>query len=167
MNSSSWDRFRKQQAAERAQLHRLLAGADPLLSKCRETPPSEIELSALAAVLHSFYNGVENIFKRVLVEIDRETVGGEAWHRDLLLRMTQAKPERPAVLSHDLHEVLLDYQGFRHFFRHAYAFDLDWQKMSPLVFRLNETLRQLEVAVDAFLAADCNCCDLPPKDGLG
>jgi hypothetical protein len=56
----------------------------PLLSKCRETVPTDIELSALAAVLHSFYTGVENIFKRLAVEVDGQPPQGEAWHRDLL-----------------------------------------------------------------------------------
>ena len=65
MNSSEWDKFRKQQAAEREQLQRLLSGIHDLLIKCRDTAPTEIELSALAATLHSFYTGVENIFKRV------------------------------------------------------------------------------------------------------
>jgi len=73
MSSSGWDRFRKQQAAEREQLARLLATMRPLLATCRETTPTDIELSALAAVLHSFYTGVENIFKRVAVELDGRT----------------------------------------------------------------------------------------------
>ncbi|HMC27893.1 MAG TPA: hypothetical protein VKM56_08890 [Verrucomicrobiae bacterium] len=153
MNSSGWDKFRKQQAAERAQLQRLLAGARPLLSKCGETVPSEIELAALAAVLHSFYTGIENILKRVAVELDREPVGGEAWHRDLLSRMTQRHRQRAAVLSSALHDRLLDYLGFRHFFRHAYSFDLDWPKMSPLVLRLQKTFHEVETALDDFLAS--------------
>ena len=70
MNSSAWDKFRKQQAAEREQLRRLLTGLQPLLIKCRETPPNQIELAALAALLHSFYTGVENIFKRAAVELE-------------------------------------------------------------------------------------------------
>ena len=69
MNSSEWDRFSKQQAAEREQLRRLLSAAQPLLAKCRDAAATEIELSALAATLHSFYTGVENIFKRVAVEL--------------------------------------------------------------------------------------------------
>jgi hypothetical protein len=68
MNSSGLDKFRKQQATEREQLRRLLAGMHELLAKCRTTAPTEIELSALAATLHSFYTGVENIFKRLAVE---------------------------------------------------------------------------------------------------
>ena len=87
MNSFAWDKFRKQQAAEREQLQRLLSGIHPLLAQCRTTAPTEIELSALVATLHSFYTGVENIFKRVTVELDGEPVRGDAWHRELLLRM--------------------------------------------------------------------------------
>jgi hypothetical protein len=33
MNSSEWDKFRKQQAAEREQLQRLLSGIQRLLTK--------------------------------------------------------------------------------------------------------------------------------------
>jgi hypothetical protein len=151
MNSSAWDKFRKQQATEREQLQRLLSGIHSLLSKCRDTVPTGIELSALAATLHSFYTGVENIFKRVSVELDGEPVRGENWHRDLLLHMKTPTAQRPALLPEELHDALLDYLRFRHVFRNAYSFDLDWRKMSPLVLKLEETFRQLEHALDAFL----------------
>ncbi len=151
MNSFEWDKFRKQQAAEREQLQRLLSGIGGLLIKCRTTDPTEIELSALAATLHAFYTGVENIFKRVAMELDGEPVRGEAWHRELLLRMKTATGSPPAVLAEELHDGLNEYLRFRHVFRHAYSFDLDWQKMSPLVLRLEETFLKLEQALDDFL----------------
>ena len=151
MNSSAWDKFRKQQATEREQLQRLVSGMNRLLAKCRTTDPTEIELSALAALLHSFYTGVENIFKRVTVELDGEPVRGDAWHRELLLRMKTSTANRPMLLSEELHDSLNEYLRFRHVFRHAYSFDLDWQKMAPLVLRLEETFQKLEKALDAFL----------------
>jgi hypothetical protein len=43
------------------------------------------------------------------------------------------------------------YLRFRHVFRNAFSFDLDWQKMSPLVLRLEETFKKLENAFDDFL----------------
>jgi hypothetical protein len=154
MNSSGWDRFRKQQAAEREQLQRLLSGVQGLLTKCRDTAPTEIELSALAATLHSFYTGVENIFKRVAVELDGETLRGDSWHRELLLRMKTPTARRPALLSEELHDALHEYLRFRHVFRNAYSFDLDWRKMSPLVLRLEETFEKLANALDVFLKYD-------------
>ncbi len=151
MNSSEWDRFRKQQAAEREQLQRLLSGVRGLLTRCRSTAPTEIELSAPAATLHSFYTGVENIFKRVAVELDGEPVRGDSWHRELLLRMKAPTARRPALLSEETHDTLNEYLRFRHVFRNAYSFDLDWQKMSPLVLRLEETFRDVERALDGFV----------------
>ena len=151
MNSSAWAKFRKQQATEREQLQRLLAGIHGLLTQCRTTAPTEIELSALAALLHSFYTGVENIFKRVAVELDGEQVSGEAWHRELLRRMKSPSAHRPALLTEELHDTLNEYLRFRHVFRIAYAFDLDWQKMSPLVLRLEETFKLLEAALNDFV----------------
>jgi hypothetical protein len=46
---------------------------------------------------------------------------------------------------------LNEYLRFRHVFRNAYSFDLDWRKMSPLVLRVEETFQKLENAVDDFL----------------
>ncbi len=54
-----WDRLRRQVTLERQQLRRLLDVHRPLLDKCAASPPNDIELSALASMLHSFYNGVE------------------------------------------------------------------------------------------------------------
>jgi hypothetical protein len=151
MNSSEWDKFRKQQATEREQLQRLLSGIQPLIAKCRDTAPTEIELSALAAALHSFYTGVENIFKRVAFELDGQTVRGDAWHRELLLRMRTPTAHRPPLLSEELHDTFNEYLRFRHVFRNAYSFDLDWRKLSPLVLRLEETFQKLENTLDEFL----------------
>ena len=148
---SEWHKFRKQQAAEREQLRCLLSRLQQLLAKCRDTAPTEIEVSALAATLHSFYTGVENIFKRVAVELDGEPVRGDAWHRELLHRMKTATARRPALLSEELHDTLNEYLRFRHVFRNAYSFDLDWRKMSPLVLRLEETFQKLGNALDDFL----------------
>jgi hypothetical protein len=68
-NCSVWHKLRKQVTVERQQLHRLLETFRPLIERSAVSPPDDIELSALAAMLHSFYNGFENIFKRVAAEL--------------------------------------------------------------------------------------------------
>lgn len=46
-------------------LRELLDSFRPLLEKAQESEPNYVEMSALTAMLHSFYTRVENIFKRI------------------------------------------------------------------------------------------------------
>ncbi len=42
---------------------------------------------------------------------------------------------------------------FRHVFRHAYTFDLRWDRMKTLVLGCEETLRLVEGELDGFFKA--------------
>ena len=146
-----WDRLRKQFEVEIEQLQRLLATHVPLLEQSKEAAPTEIELSALAAMLHSFYTGIENIFKRVALEVDKTVPRGEFWHRELLERVSHRNQFRPPVISPGLKEKLRDYLEFRHVFRQAYSFQLRWEKMRPLVSDCEQILHSLQNELEAFL----------------
>jgi hypothetical protein len=146
-----WDKLCKQIDVERHQLHRLLETHRPVLEKCAVSPPSEIELSGLAALLGSFYNGVENILKRTAAELGDPLPSGEAWHKELLDEMAEATAHRKAVITAALRGRRKEYMEFRHFFRHAYVFTLRWDRMKGLVLGCEETLRQLEAQLDSFL----------------
>ncbi|MBZ5542797.1 MAG: hypothetical protein LAO07_03850 [Acidobacteriia bacterium] len=146
-----WDKLRKQIGVELEQLDRLFEVHRPLLNKTREIPPNDIELSALAAFLHSFYTGIENIFKRVAVEVDGLPPQGESWHRELLASMAERAAARPPVISPDLGARLMEYLQFRHFFRHAYSFLLQWSKMRPLIAGCEDTLAKFRAEIESFL----------------
>lgn len=51
-------------------LRELILSHRPLIEKLKESVPDQIDLSAAAAMLHSFYNGIENIFKRIAKRIE-------------------------------------------------------------------------------------------------
>ncbi|MDW8389500.1 MAG: hypothetical protein RMK84_05205 [Oscillochloridaceae bacterium] len=53
------------------QLDQLLAAYEPLLQRVRHQPPDLVELTALASILHSFYNGLENIFTTIARYLDQ------------------------------------------------------------------------------------------------
>jgi hypothetical protein len=145
------DKLRKQIAVERQQLNRLIDEHRPLLERCASTAPNTIEVSALATFLHSFYSGIENSLKRIVIEVDGGPPSGEGWHRQLLTTAAADTELRPAVLSKALYEVLSEYLAFRHFFRQAYSFHFDWSKMSHLVLNAEQTMSLFETEVNTFL----------------
>jgi hypothetical protein len=89
---------------------------------------SVLELGGTACLLSSFYHGVENILKQALVALGTALPSGPAWHRDLLQLACDHD-----IVSAQLRDRLAPYMAFRHFFAHAYGFDLDPQKLIPLV----------------------------------
>ena len=61
MNSSAWDKFRKQQPTEREQLQLWCLEFADFWPNAAPPPRLKLNLSSLAAWLHSFYTGVENV----------------------------------------------------------------------------------------------------------
>jgi len=62
-------------------------------------------------MLHSFYNGIENAFKRIAEEFGGRSPRSESWHRDLLDSMNRPGKDRPAVISDSMVELLDSYLG--------------------------------------------------------
>lgn len=148
---------------ELEQLSHLLEVHRELVLKSQDCVPSSVELSALAMMLHSFYTGVENIFKRITVDSGDQILSGENWHRALLDSMLRSASSRPIVISPETHESLGDYRAFRHVFRNAYSFDLDWGKLAPLVADCDSTLKRLNAELRLFLENETD----PKGDGRG
>ncbi len=123
-----WPDVEEQVAVERAHLDQLFVAYQAVISKSSQQEPDFIELSALATMLHSFYTGLENIFKRIALEIDGHIPSGIASHSDLLIVMTQTTANRPLVISEALRTRLSAYLSFRHVFRHTYSFQLSGTK---------------------------------------
>jgi len=89
---------------------------------------SALELAGAAAILHSFYNGMEKILKQVVRSRQVEVPEGPSSHRalvDMAVRM--------GLLSTATASELAPFLAFRHFFRHSYALDLSADQMEPLV----------------------------------
>ncbi len=106
-------------------------------------PPEEtLLLYGAAALIESFYTGIE----KALTRIARQFGGlpdGEAWHRQLLRDASLDVPSlRPAVLSQQGVAGLEPYLAFRHRFRNLYVFDLE---VMPIVQLLNQATTAWQV----------------------
>jgi hypothetical protein len=116
-----------------ADIEELLSSYDVLFMCVNQRTPDKIELAALGSVLQSFYNGVEGVFLLIAKQVDGNVPIDPAWHQALQNQMTEANAKRVAVLSSETADRLSMYMKFRHFFRHAYSFQLSWPRMEQLV----------------------------------
>jgi hypothetical protein len=89
---------------------------------------SVLELAGTAALLHSFYNGLENILKQILRDRGATLPQGASWHKELIEEALKKN-----ILPADLKANIGLYLAFRHYFSHAYALDLYADRMEPLV----------------------------------
>ena len=104
---------------------------------------TSVERTALGSVLQSFYTGVEHIFQTIAKRVDLDMPTGEEWHRELLSRMVRSTERRDPVISEGTAELLKPYLGFRHVYRHAYSFRLEWVQMRNLVWDLSVVWQQV------------------------
>ena len=104
---------------------------------------STLELAGVAALLHNFYNGLENVLKQVFKAKGMKIPSGNSWHRDLLLSASKSD-----IISVELGTDLSRFLAFRHFFSHAYALDLYPERMEPLVQDAGKTFERFRMQID-------------------
>ncbi len=144
--------FNRKITFEISEIETLLGHASILLEKCKLQEPDFIELSAVGSTLHSFYNGLENIFLLIRKEIDKKNDTSGRWHSELLDSMFKETENRTAVLDESLRQQLSDYMGFRHFFRHAYGYHLRWDLAKPLLDNLPAVWESTKNCILKFIA---------------
>jgi len=122
---------------EISQIDKLLNDSKPLLDLYKIKTPDFIEMSAGAMTLHSFYNGIENILTLIFKFYDGQLPNSNKWHMEILERAFVCDEKRKNIFSIDLQTRLEEYLKFRHFVRHSYGFQLEWERMEDLTNGIN------------------------------
>lgn len=123
----------------------------PLVSKSPDAAVGVIETAAACALLHSFYTEIEKILKLIAREWDGSVPSSDSWHKDLLIQMSKPAPLRPAVISGTPVETLSEFLAFRHLFRGASIALMRWEKLFPLIAKVNQTYDDAKSEIEAFV----------------
>ena len=112
----------------------------------------DVYIDSVALNLLGFYTGIEHIFEVIATEIDGSIPSGSRWHKDLLEQMSLSIPQiRPALISQETEERLLEFLSFRHLVRNVYTFNLDIERVERLVKMLGKTFQGFLEEIDRFL----------------
>ncbi len=129
-------------------LERLAAEMSEVL---RQPSPTFLETRAAGSILHDFYSGIEKIFRRIALRVDRDIPSGDDWHTVLLKRMgIPVDGIRPPVISEGLTDQLGEYLRFRHLFRNIYGFELRWERCKILGMMMDKVLRAFKKEIEDF-----------------
>jgi len=122
-----------------------------LISSLPASKVGDIETAAACAMLHSFYTEIEKVLRLVARDWDGQIPSADAWHKELLNQMSVPTNSRPAVLTLGLVETLSEFLAFRHLFRGASIALMRWEKLSPLVARVDQTYSQTVKEIESFV----------------
>lgn len=119
-----------------------------IFEKIKVQEPDLFDMTIIGSVLHSFYNGIENIFEIIAKNIDKSIPTGNKSHQELLHQMASENNKRNELISEELYFRLREYATFRHFYKHAYSFQLNWLKMKPLVDNMYFTWDEVKASLN-------------------
>ena len=136
---------------EISRIEKLLNDAKPLLDLCKLKKPDFVEITATAQILHSFYNGVESVVILFLKNIGEKVPNDNRWHKSLFEIMFGHNSKKIAIIRNDIKKPLEKYMYFRHFIRHSYSSELDWNEMEILIKNLEEIWKTIKTDFELFI----------------
>jgi hypothetical protein len=136
---------------EISRIDKSLDSVKPLLDLCRIKEPDVIEITAVAQVLHSFYNGVESVILLIFKNMNEKLPNDLKWHKTLFEMSFGINSKNVKIIRVDIKNKLEKYLLFRHFIRHSYTPELDWNEMGPLIKEIKEIWEIIKTDFEIFL----------------
>ncbi|MCX6155216.1 MAG: hypothetical protein NT007_13765 [Candidatus Kapabacteria bacterium] len=123
----------------------IASDVETLLTEVADSTPNNIHKTALGGLAAQFYNGIENIIKRIHKNYNIPLPKGDDWHISILERFSnESEIDFPIKFSNDLLEKLTNYRRFRHYFFQGYSHNLNWEILTNGVKDIKEVLEQFK-----------------------
>lgn len=114
--------------------------------------PNVREKTAAGAFLAQFYNGIENLLKRISKYYNIDIPKGENWHVELFKRFCYPPmPPLPELFKDELPALMAPYRRFRHVFFHGYGFQLEWEQMQGGILNISKVFNKFQGNLNTFL----------------
>jgi hypothetical protein len=109
-------------------LERTVADVEGLLAMISDRAPNSVERAAAGTFLAQFYNGIENILKRICVAHNVTVSQGDQSHAELFqMFCSNQGTNLPMLFPDNIRGDFSILRRFRHFFFHGYSFQIEWE----------------------------------------
>ena len=130
----------------------IVAELQSLYADVADREPTLREKTAAAGFLAQFYNGVENILKRISLYHDVPLPTGENWHVNLFKNFTIDGPDQlPNLFTEQTASLMAPYRRFRHVAFHSYGFQFNWRYMAEGVGQIGSVFNQFKESLHQYL----------------
>lgn len=132
----------------KSEIHSQLNEIDKIYNKLkeREKANDKYVIETIAYQLHNLYCAYEDLFKIVAKTFENNITDDAKFHIELLKRMAiSIEGVRPSLISEESFKLLDTLRSFRHFFRHAYSYELDERKVKIVLedaYKLKEIFKK-------------------------
>ena len=83
---------------------------------------------------------MENIFRRIALDVDLRMPDGSRWYKELLTQMAEPQAERQPVISQETFETLEELLAFRHIFNNIYGEELVYEQTERNANQISQLL---------------------------
>ena len=123
-----------------------------ILDSVGEKEPISRDKTAAASYLSQFYNGIENILKRISRFKNVELPKGELWHKELFERFCSPPFDNlPLIFTKELEIKFIPYRKFRHVVIHGYSFKLEWSLMKRGIEQIEYLFNDFKEKINSFI----------------
>ena len=138
----------------KAELNAQLSEIEDIYKKLedRRKKRGKAGIESIAYQLHNLYCAFEDLFKIVAETFENHIQDKTKYHMELLKRMTVSiEGVRPQLLSQESYILLDNLRSFRHFFRHAYSYEIDVRKVRIVLDDADKLREMFKKNVEIFL----------------
>lgn len=139
---------------ERKKIERSVSGIKKALQRI-ETAPAEYRIAievTIAKHVSDCYMGMENIFRRIALEVDLCLPDGSSGHKELLTQMAEPYAERPPVISQTTFGPLQELLEFRYLFIRFDTDELDYEKTEQKAKQIGQVFESISEELNTFIA---------------
>ena len=145
------NKLKKKIESEICKMNNHFSANEPLLRLFKLGEPDLIEKAAAGAFLQSFYTGIERTVLLIFKDIGENIPDSSHWHKSLLERAFESTEKRAALFNNEHKDQLKDYLAFRHFIKGAYEYEIDIERLKPLISGVEELWKALEKDINKFI----------------
>ncbi len=99
-----------------------------------------------------FYNGIENILKRISHYHSIPLPKGDLWHVELFKRFcSPVYKNLPLLFDKTLALQMATYRKFRHVVFHGYGFQLDWERMKEGIEHIDQVFSEFKIKLSEYM----------------